>query len=278
MTTKTGVDDLDLEALQAQIDLTMAYAHELASSWVNPSLKSSGESSRGWEKELEQHMRRPPRYFLCSPPFLPLVYIRLTYYRLGVGAPIPEGTTGHRELTRLKNNLTKKGKKREREKAGEGEEERMQVSSDEGESRASAIKKKPKPDAFGGSQNAKGKKNGSTLPTGRSSPARSIVKQSEEDVVMESCENEEASNEVQSTASTHVRELSKSAMKKQKKIAAVGSGHASAPASAPSSPKDIASSKRTNSLANNTDHIKRWHPPMSPSRQSPYSRFLYRQD
>jgi len=62
MTTSTDDNAFDMEALQAQIDVTMAYAHELASSWINPSLKSSGKSSRDFEKELDEYMRRPPRY------------------------------------------------------------------------------------------------------------------------------------------------------------------------------------------------------------------------
>jgi hypothetical protein len=54
-------DDIDMEALQARIDLSMAYVHDLVSSWVNPSLKSTKKSGKDAEKELEEYMRRPPR-------------------------------------------------------------------------------------------------------------------------------------------------------------------------------------------------------------------------
>jgi hypothetical protein len=54
-------DDIDLEALQARIDLSMAYVHDMVSSWVNPSLKPATQSRKDVEKELEEYMRRPPR-------------------------------------------------------------------------------------------------------------------------------------------------------------------------------------------------------------------------
>jgi hypothetical protein len=55
-------DELDNETLQARIDLSMAHAHELVSSWIKPSLKSSLETRRETDRELEEYMRRPPRY------------------------------------------------------------------------------------------------------------------------------------------------------------------------------------------------------------------------
>jgi hypothetical protein len=61
MAEKPGNDDLDLDAIQAQMDLTMAHAHELATSWISPSLTAPATDVF---KELEEYMRRPPRYTL----------------------------------------------------------------------------------------------------------------------------------------------------------------------------------------------------------------------
>ncbi|GJE84263.1 hypothetical protein PsYK624_003390 [Phanerochaete sordida] len=119
-------NDLDAEALQAQVDMSLAFTQNLVSSWMKPKYGSgTASSSRGnQEKELEELMKRPPR--------------------LGVGAPIPAstGVAGH-EAMKLKGKLA--GKKRARE---EEDVKMAEVSDDEGESRASAIKKKARPDPF----------------------------------------------------------------------------------------------------------------------------------
>jgi hypothetical protein len=62
MTTNEGGEDheIDTEALQARIDLVMARVHEMATSWLSPSLKSSGRV-RDTEKIIEEQLRRPPR-------------------------------------------------------------------------------------------------------------------------------------------------------------------------------------------------------------------------
>jgi hypothetical protein len=52
-------DDLDTEALQAQIDLSMSFAQDLVSSWVKPYKTSS--KPKNFEDELKEYMRRPPR-------------------------------------------------------------------------------------------------------------------------------------------------------------------------------------------------------------------------
>lgn len=54
-------DDVDTEALQAQIDLSMSFAHDLVSSWIKPTLKSSAGAHRDAENELKEYMRRPAR-------------------------------------------------------------------------------------------------------------------------------------------------------------------------------------------------------------------------
>lgn len=54
-------DDIDLEALQAQIDLSLAHTKELVSSWIKPSASSS-KTRKNVDKEIEEILRRPPRY------------------------------------------------------------------------------------------------------------------------------------------------------------------------------------------------------------------------
>jgi hypothetical protein len=57
----TNEDEIDTEALQAQIDLSMSFAQNLVSSWVKPSRKLSNRN-RDVEAELKEYMRRPPRW------------------------------------------------------------------------------------------------------------------------------------------------------------------------------------------------------------------------
>lgn len=56
-------DDVDAESLQAQIDISMSFAHNLVTSWINPShlaqLRSSGVNAT---QILEEELHRPPRY------------------------------------------------------------------------------------------------------------------------------------------------------------------------------------------------------------------------
>jgi hypothetical protein len=59
-------DEIDTEALQAQIDLSMSFAQNLVSSWVKPSSKITNRS-RDVEDELKEYMRRPPRWFSRYP-------------------------------------------------------------------------------------------------------------------------------------------------------------------------------------------------------------------
>ena len=60
-------NDIDTETLQAQIDLSMAYAQNLVASWLpSSSLTHSSSSLRAAEAEAELQtlFRRPPRYVL----------------------------------------------------------------------------------------------------------------------------------------------------------------------------------------------------------------------
>ena len=54
-------DAIDTEALQAQIDLSMSFAQGLVSSWMEPHKLPRSSRKRDLEKELSEHMRRPPR-------------------------------------------------------------------------------------------------------------------------------------------------------------------------------------------------------------------------
>jgi len=118
-------DAIDTEALQAQIDLSMSFAQNLVSSWLEPQKIPRNPHKKNLEKELSEHMQRPAR--------------------LGVGALIPEGyNAAARETARLKGKLA--GTKHSRE--DEDTITPQQTSDTEGESRAIAIQKKPKHDPF----------------------------------------------------------------------------------------------------------------------------------
>ena len=79
VTMAQGEQPVDLDALQAQIDLSMSLTEELVSSWISASPKiSKGSNVNGFgsnapgpfrlraheklEKELQEYMKRPPRY------------------------------------------------------------------------------------------------------------------------------------------------------------------------------------------------------------------------
>ena len=56
-------DGLDAESLQAQVDMTMSFAHNLVTSWIKPSnLAQLRSSSVNATPILEEELRRPPRY------------------------------------------------------------------------------------------------------------------------------------------------------------------------------------------------------------------------
>ncbi|KAI9066427.1 hypothetical protein FKP32DRAFT_1589697 [Trametes sanguinea] len=150
-------DGPDLETLQAQIDMSMAFTNNIVSSWMKSSkAKLPSSSSRNDDIVLEEYMRKPAR--------------------LGVGAAAPEqtGVLG-RETAKLRSKLTGQGKKkREREeddneaesgargsgskpagaaaKAGSGDDD------DEEDSRARVITKKARLDPFATKGEGKKKK------------------------------------------------------------------------------------------------------------------------
>ena len=55
-------DDIDVEALQAQIDLSMSFAKNLVSSWIEPHRIPRNSHKKDLEKELSEYMQRPARY------------------------------------------------------------------------------------------------------------------------------------------------------------------------------------------------------------------------
>ncbi|KAH9983070.1 hypothetical protein BJV74DRAFT_852325 [Russula compacta] len=130
-------NDIDTETLQAQIDLSMAYAQNLVASWLPGSGSLTQSSSRGAveaEAELQALLRRPSR--------------------LGVGAPLPETLTPAQ--TRLVQKL-EGGKRRAREAENgapvnnnnKREREREEEESDSAEeSRVVAIRKRTRVDPF----------------------------------------------------------------------------------------------------------------------------------
>jgi hypothetical protein len=55
-------DAIDVEALQAQIDLSMSFAKSLVSSWIQPHGIQRNSHKKDLEKELSEYMQRPARY------------------------------------------------------------------------------------------------------------------------------------------------------------------------------------------------------------------------
>ena len=65
--------EFDLDALQAQIDRSMALTNSLVTSWLPPSLRSGkafGDSQREAERALQELSKRPSRYIYHSLYFL----------------------------------------------------------------------------------------------------------------------------------------------------------------------------------------------------------------
>ncbi|KAF7288274.1 hypothetical protein HMN09_01407500 [Mycena chlorophos] len=130
--------DIDTDALQAQIDLSLSYAQNLASSWVKPSKKSPAKnSSEAIEAELKEYMRRPPR--------------------LGVGADTPAVSNSSRDAERLKSRLSGKNNKRARDEGDEPAESKDVGDDDEDGGRGASSKKKARLDPFAGLRKKKRK-------------------------------------------------------------------------------------------------------------------------
>lgn len=63
-------DAIDTEALQAQIDLSMSFAQNLVSSWIQPHKIPRNPRKKDLEKELSEYMQRPARYDALFSPEL----------------------------------------------------------------------------------------------------------------------------------------------------------------------------------------------------------------
>ncbi|KAF9057974.1 hypothetical protein BJ165DRAFT_1521306 [Panaeolus papilionaceus] len=131
-------NDIDTEALQAQIDLSMSFAQDMVSSWVKPHKLPKSSRRNDLELELKEYMKKPPR--------------------LGVGATIPtDNQSMIRETARLKGKLTSSKSNREEEDGTSGKRKSPSEDDDEGESRTGAIQKKQRVDPFAGTHGKKKK-------------------------------------------------------------------------------------------------------------------------
>ena len=54
-------DEMDLETLQAQIDMSMAFTNSLVSGWMKVSKAKLPSARTNDDMELEDYMRRPQR-------------------------------------------------------------------------------------------------------------------------------------------------------------------------------------------------------------------------
>lgn len=85
-------DEIDSETLQAQMDLSMSFAHNLVTSWLQSTQVAQPHSGiSDAERILEEELRRPPR--------------------LGVGAPAPVASVTGRDAAKLRHRLAKTGDK-----------------------------------------------------------------------------------------------------------------------------------------------------------------------
>ena len=137
-------DDVDTESLQAQIDMSMSFAHDLVTSWIKPAhlaqLRSSGVNAT---QLLEEELRRPPRY----PTILSVLRTyKQNLYRLGVGTSIPTAPPLAHVASKLKRRLGKNDAKNQG--VAESQPQDSPKSDDE-EHKGRPTKRKSKTDPFG---------------------------------------------------------------------------------------------------------------------------------
>jgi hypothetical protein len=188
---------------------------------VKPSQELISKSGKNAQRELVEHMRRPPR--------------------LGVGAPIPESST--HETARLKNQLTS-GKKRARQE-DDDRKQQPNYSDDDEESRAGVMKKKVRVDVFNGGKQKRKKVNGLFTPqsTPGSSQTRKLQGKGEASGEMEIDREEESQEAAALPASSGQVTSSPRKKKKRKKVSDVDVVVVK-PTSPPSTPRQ-----------NTTDHL-----------------------
>jgi hypothetical protein len=66
MNSQADEDAIDLQDLQAQIDLSMSFAQNLITSWVKPTHYSQSSRQKDLENGIKEYMRRPARSVISS--------------------------------------------------------------------------------------------------------------------------------------------------------------------------------------------------------------------
>ncbi|KAG6378739.1 hypothetical protein JVT61DRAFT_13012 [Boletus reticuloceps] len=138
------MDDIDVESLQAQVDMSMSFAQNLVTSWIKPThfaqLRSSGTNAT---QILEEELRRPPRYLMI---FSVHGLTKQNLYRLGVGASIPTVPPMSHEVSKLTRRL---GKNRAKHESVVESQPQNPLKSDDEEHKGRPTKRKTKADPFG---------------------------------------------------------------------------------------------------------------------------------
>lgn len=119
-------DEIDSETLQAQMDLSMSFAHNLVTSWIQTTrLAQPHPGISEAERILKEELRRPPR--------------------LGVGAPVPVASVASRDAAKLRHRLAKTA-----DKAMSSSEKPLQPDheSDEEEEKGRPVKRTKRNDPF----------------------------------------------------------------------------------------------------------------------------------
>lgn len=81
MAAQEPEDVVDLQDLQAQIDLSMSFAQNLVTSWVEPTRFSRSGRQADLETEIKEYMRRPARYVTSLTKRKAL--LKLGFYQAG---------------------------------------------------------------------------------------------------------------------------------------------------------------------------------------------------
>ncbi|KAI6163089.1 hypothetical protein EDD17DRAFT_1873224 [Pisolithus thermaeus] len=119
-------DEIDSETLQAQMDLSMSFAHNLVTSWIQTTqLAQPHPGISEAERILKEELQRPPR--------------------LGVGAPVPVASFASRDAAKLRHRLAKTADKAltSSEKPPQSDRE-----SDEEEEKGKPLKRAKRNDPF----------------------------------------------------------------------------------------------------------------------------------
>ncbi|TRM68119.1 hypothetical protein BD626DRAFT_564983 [Schizophyllum amplum] len=219
--------DIDPEALQAQVDLSMSFADSLVSSWLKPASMRLQRSTHDFEAELKEHMRRPPR--------------------LGVGASAPQAASLTREQVKLKYALTRKKRAHDDNDASGTPADRE----DDQESRGKAIQKRARLDPFAGSKKRKKKDGDGQAKTSASGAVKAepadanFTREDSTSTVQPSQETSEVQMLVECARSTSADDASASSDKSQRRKKKKKPGNAEGP----NPPPDVATTTTNASAA-----------------------------